>query len=221
VPDAFSAQPNGKMRRCFGSMPAPANPPPATAEPPRLVVASAKHRNFVLDLQRRFSNQLGFLPAQAIDEYIAARRICLALENGEPAGYVLARPNLASLPGVASCVQTAICFDAQRRKLATALIDRTANAALGAGAHLLQAWCRADLEANGFWEAAGFNAVALRRTGNARRRPLLLWRRALDAHGETALLHLPGRAGCTGRRISNARLLTANDRLLLSRPNAA
>lgn len=163
--------------------------------PGKVLIAQARHASFVRDLQKRFSNQLGFLPGTAIDQYIAARRVLLICDNGEPAGYLLGPSRLASIPSVVPLVQTAICFDAQRRTLGLQLVEAAAARAVTDGRSLLQAWCRADLTANSFWLAAGFVPIAQRRTTNARRQPLILWRRPVTANVGIDALRLPTRAG--------------------------
>jgi GNAT superfamily N-acetyltransferase len=196
------------------------NLPTAAANPSRSVtLATTAQLSFLLDLQKKFSNQLGFLPRQAIQEYVDTRRVLIARENGEPAGYLLAPRRLASLPHVVPLVQTAIAFDAQRRGLGLLLVDVVTAWAISDGRSMLQAWCRADLTANDFWRSAGFFPVAQRRTPNARRQPLILWRRPLTAILPTAMLALPTRAGHAGRSVTDARHLTESQLTAILHPN--
>lgn len=182
------------------------------AEPTAFRIATAADLPFVLSLQKRWSNQLGFLPTAAVEHYIAIAGVRLCLENGEPSGYLLSPARLRCLPSTRPLIQTAICLDAQRHGHALQLVELTAAAAIDGGCSMLQAWCRADIEATAFWAAAGFTGVALRKTANARQHPLLLFRRILVSHGESSPLHIPRRSGCRGTTTANARLLTAADR---------
>lgn len=175
----------------------------------KLSIATPADLPFIADLQKRFSNQLGFLPHQALAEYVDGGRVLLARENGEPAAYLLRPRRLASIPTCVPLVQTAVCLDAQRRAIGLQLVDAAATAARVDGKLSLQAWCRADIDAVHFWTAAGFIAVAQRRTSNARRQPLILFRRSLVGDGKLPPLHLPRRAGSHGERIVDGELLTS------------
>jgi ribosomal protein S18 acetylase RimI-like enzyme len=136
---------------------------------------------FVLDLQRRFSNELGFVPAGGIERYIDWGCVQLATENDAPAGYVLARPPAARESHVAKIVQTAVSFDARRRQHGMQLIDQVCDISRDRGASIVQACVRWDLEANGFFRAAGFTAVMVREAPTARGEKHVIWRRPLTA----------------------------------------
>lgn len=146
-------------------------------ESPAVLTPGLEALKFVKMLQARYSNQLGFLPAQAIEEYLCDERIRLVKENDQDAGYLLARHHLRQAPWCRPIIQAAICFDAQRRHLGLALIrDLEINARrdnlLG-----LQAWVAMDIDAVGFFSAAGFSLVCTRNPKNARGRLLGLFRK--------------------------------------------
>lgn len=184
----------------------------ATADQPRLRIATTADTSFVLALQKRFSNQLGFLPRAAIEWYVTNGRVQICQDNGQHAGYLLGRPTLRCLPNVQPLTQTAVDMTAQRRGLGLLLIEHAAAEAHAAGRSLLQAWCRVDLEANEFWRAAGFTAVGIRRPTNARAQPLILWRRPVSVDGQQRLLHLPTSAGWRATANEPRRLLSTADR---------
>lgn len=196
------------------------NPPTATpavhiavtADPPAVRIATAADASFVCDLQRRFSNELGFLPHMAVDWYIDNGRVLLRQLNGQHAGYLLGRSHLRCQPWVAPLTQTAISFDAQLRDLGRGLVEHAAVTAAADGRSILQAWCRVDLDANEFWRAMGFTAVGIRRPDNQRQQPLLLWRRPLTELGRSRLLILPTAAGFRAVTSEQRRLLTPADR---------
>lgn len=171
---------------------------------------------FVQALQRRFSNQLGFLPNAALAWYLDNGRCSLVFDNGDPAGYVLGRPRLRPQPWVQPLTQTAVSFDAQRRTLGSALIDAAAADATANGRTILQAWCRTDIPANAFWLAAGFEPVALRKPETARAMPLLLWRRCLDATQRPLLHSLPAAAGWKASTQTAVTPLSASERTLIA-----
>jgi hypothetical protein len=142
---------------------------------------------FVKHLAARTSNAVGFVPTGGLLNYVAAGCVTITEENDDEAGYLLARPRVAGLPFIRPIVQAAVCFDARRRRHALTLVDDLARAAFLSGQLLLQCWCREELEANDFWRAAGFIAVARRHSGTARRAACILWRRPLTT-AATAVL---------------------------------
>jgi hypothetical protein len=150
---------------------------------------------FVRSLQKRFSNQLGFLPNAAVDECIDGGCVRLATENDDPCGYVLSRRRLKCAPHVAPIVQAAVCLDARRRHHGLTLIESVCQDAWVDGKTIVQCWCRADLDAVDFWDAAGFDLVAERDPRSARGKPLLLFRRALPGCDPASLSVLPRRSG--------------------------
>jgi N-acetylglutamate synthase-like GNAT family acetyltransferase len=141
--------------------------------------ATDQDLRFVLHLQRKFSNEVGFVPSAGIERYIDWRCVQMATENGEPAGYVLCRPPSAREPHLAKIIQTAVSFDARRQAHGLALIDRACRTAVVAGATIVQACVRRDLDANAFFLAAGFTAVVVRSAPTARAEDHIIWRRPL------------------------------------------
>lgn len=171
---------------------------PAAAD---IRVATPADRAYVASLQKRYANQLGFLPLAAIDILIEQRRVMVGRENGDPAGYVVARPRLRCMTAVAPIVQTAVSYDLRRRRLGTALVEAVCADAWVDGRLAVQCWCREDLEACEFWHAAGFMAVADRWPGNARRKRMILYRRPLPGCDDATLTTVPRNAGWKGATI--------------------
>lgn len=129
---------------------------------------------FLDQLQRRHHDALGFLSRSALGEAIARGRVLLALENGAPAGYVYGAPAYQRRADVAIVYQAAIGFDARRRLLGTALVEAFA-ARLPPPVRQVSLWCAADLDANLFWSALGFVAVAHRDGARSTGRTHLFW----------------------------------------------
>src|SRR5687767_3498212 len=77
-----------------------------------IVLATPADLAYVVDIQKRNGEALGFIPRVALAEKIELGRITLATENGEPAGY-LHHGSLA-VPEV-RIFQAAIQYDARRR----------------------------------------------------------------------------------------------------------
>lgn len=134
---------------------------------------------FLSHLQKKFSNQLGFLPTKALAWYIENLRVGVALENGEPCGYVLGRERFRFCPLMRPITQTAVAMDAQRRHHGLALVQAICKQAIDAKQLAVQAVCAEDLEANDFWLAAGFEAIDVTAPENARGRKLIIWRKQL------------------------------------------
>jgi N-acetylglutamate synthase-like GNAT family acetyltransferase len=120
---------------------------------PAVALATENELSYVLDLQKKNCQALGFLTRAALEEKIRLRRIWLARENDEPAGYL----NHGSLAGPEVRIfQAAIQYDAQRRYLGLALLNDLAARAAAAGARGISLRCLSFLEANAFWQSAGF-----------------------------------------------------------------
>jgi len=134
---------------------------------------------FIRDMQRRFSNQIGFIPLAATEREIEWGHVFHANLNDDDAGFLLVQPALSGQRTTAAIIQAAVRMDAQRQHIGLALVEAIAAKAKRAGSKILQCSCRSDLDANQFWPAAGFVAVAARTGGKAHGRPIILWRRQL------------------------------------------
>ncbi len=172
-------------------------------------IARAADRCFIDSLQKRFSNQLGFLPDQALREYIDASRVLLALENGEPAGYVITRPRLNSARWCRPLTQVAVCMDAQRRHIGLQLLDRVSLDAHNDLLEGLQCWVRDGIDAVAFFKTADFSLIGTRDSENARGRRLLLFRKPLQRFLPHGFTNPPTVAGCIPRRTAGQRFLHA------------
>ena len=152
-------------------------------EPPRVGTkirpATDADLAYVLHLQRKFTNQLGFLPTEAIRWLIEHARISLAVENGEPCGYLAGRTHLSQQPLLRPITQAAIQYDAQRRQHGLALLTQIEREAIEAGQAGIQACCREGIEANEFWRAAGFKPICIMTPANRRNKSVICWRKPL------------------------------------------
>lgn len=150
--------------------------------------AKATDLLFIRDLQRRFTNQIGFLPTQATQRELERGRILIGTLNDDEAGFLYTLPRLTSQPTTTAIIQTAVRMDAQRQLLGLQMITQIAHAAAAAGQTILQAWCKANLEANHFWQAAGFKPIAIRPGGNGKQVPHILWRLPLQDTADLTIL---------------------------------
>lgn len=132
---------------------------------------------YVVALQKRNHEALGFIPRAALAEKIDRGRIWLATENGDPAGY-LHHGSLA-VPEV-RVFQAAVQYDARRRHLGLALVADLLARARAASARGVSLRCLDFLDANDFWTAAGFHRLT---TEPGARGTLNVWGRLLGRDG--------------------------------------
>lgn len=163
--------------------------------------ATATDLNYVVHLQKKYTDQLGFLPTAALDAWINRNCVKIIEENGHPAGYILARHRLNSARWCRPLTQVAVAMDAQRRHNGLELLRSVATDAYGQLFEALQCWVAADIEAVQFFTAAGFVQIGERRPQNARQRPLLLFRYSLQPNQPADFYKLPAIAGARPRRL--------------------
>lgn len=128
-------------------------------------------QKYVIDLAKKHTNELGFIPSPRIKEYIKKRRVYMEFENGEPCGYLIRGP----FKPVTKIYQTCIQYDAQRRRHGFALLGRLIRDATRAGVGVISLFCADDLEANKFWKQAGFTFAGKRQGGESRDRMHNRW----------------------------------------------
>ncbi|HEY1187988.1 MAG TPA: GNAT family N-acetyltransferase [Gemmata sp.] len=192
-------RPNVTVRR---PAPLPVPPGPRAAGPAAVRPAGRADLPFIDHLQRRYREQLGFLPRAALDEAVCAGRVWLALENGCPAGYLYARDRYHGRAEVGVIYQAALSYDARRRHVGTALVEGWV-AAHAAGVRQVVLWCARDIEANLFWESLGFAALGYRVGGSKRGRVHVLWVRATAPDGPAGALWVPSQT--SGGQMQRAR----------------
>lgn len=122
-------------------------------------------------LQKSCYQAVGFLPRQALSEYIERGQIIPASEGGEPCGFMTffdgrngKRPK--NDPHTIRIYQIAIQDDARRIYHGTGLISRLLYHAALNDFTRLGLWCATDLPANAFWRALGFTQDKTRIGGN-------------------------------------------------------
>lgn len=172
-------------------------------------IATLKDLNYVLALQRKFSNQLGFLPRAALEGYLDNGRVTIVQENDEPAGYILGRPALRWMALLRPITQAAIQYDAQRRHLGELLVARAEAEARDFGQAAIQVMCREGIDANAFWAAVGFQKIGQTNPQNARQRLMNCWRKPLNPVWTPRWFHaLPPVSGHLARRTLEAQAQT-------------
>jgi GNAT superfamily N-acetyltransferase len=108
-------------------------------------------------LQKAHAAALGFLPRQALREKIRLGQVLVARQSGRRAGFLhhgsLARPEVRVF-------QIAVTSEVRRTGVGRALVDALLDRAAGAGARGVSLRCLCFLDANRFWQAAGFRLHA-------------------------------------------------------------
>jgi N-acetylglutamate synthase-like GNAT family acetyltransferase len=134
----------------------PREPLSLSYDPAEVRAATRADLAYVVALQKRNHEALGFIPRAALAEKIDRGQILLASDNGDPAGF-LHHGSLA-VPEV-RIFQAAIQYDARRRHHGLALVHAMVRRATDAGAKGLSLRCLDVLDANDFWAAAGFARI--------------------------------------------------------------
>lgn len=140
----------------------------------RSAVPGGEDLKFLDHLQKKYSHQLGFLPRQALEWNIANGRVSLALENGEPAAYLLGKGCYLRDPHFGIIYQAAVSYDSRRRLVGTALVQHFMDH-MQPEVRLIGLWCAQDIEANEFWNACGFEAIAARHGSRRKGRVHIFW----------------------------------------------
>jgi hypothetical protein len=138
----------------------------------------------------------------------------LCNENDESAGYLLCRPVLAWQPLMGSIVQAAVCMDAQRRHHGLALLLQIEERARARGQLALQANCAVGVEANEFWQAAGFKPIAHLTPATVSQREIICWRKPLQRALPLWFTVLPKAAGGRGLKVNSTRNLNRDSKSL-------
>lgn len=125
---------------------------------------------YAVDLARKNSEALSFIPRPRIEAYAEAGQLLVATENGEPCGFLIYGGGWPILKVYQCCIQ----YDARRRHAGLDLVRRLIAIA-AARCQDISLWCADDLDANEFWRSAGFSLVGQREGGTRRGRKHNAW----------------------------------------------
>ena len=128
-------------------------------------------------LAKRNVDALSFLPRPRLLEYAVRGQLIVETENGEPCGFLVFGNGWPYL----KVYQVAVEYDARRREHGLALVGRLIQKARERGCHAVSLWCANDLDANAFWESAGFSFAGQRTGGRARGRMHNRWVLVVDS----------------------------------------
>lgn len=147
-----------------------------TADTTIIRLARPRDLDTIIELQKRDSNKIGFLPVAAIEEYMQMRAVTTAVYRNGVIGYALGRPSLRYARWCRPITQLVVTAVHRRQGIGTALATAMIAAARADGMTAVQAWSRDDLDAAHLWRSLDFTAVASREPPTARGIPATLWR---------------------------------------------
>lgn len=130
--------------------------------------AGIEDLKYIVSLEHKNKESLGFLPRMAIEQRILKRTVVLGSLNGDPFGYLLYDQRGNDVNILQACIQ----YDA-RRKLYGAAMYQWSVAVWNA--EFVRLKCAADLESNIFWKEMGLVCVAVVKGGSRRQRKINIW----------------------------------------------
>lgn len=168
------------------NLPKPTSPARTQSAPDRTVRIAAKtDLRFIIELQRRWANSVGFLPACAHERYVEAHHVLLVLENDEPAGFL----NFTVTPkGLLRLPQVAIHPQLLRTTLGSKIMRSLIRTAERTGMGAIRLTSRSDLQANLFWPTLNFKPTAILTPKTSRNKPHIEWTLQLS-NSTNALLY--------------------------------
>ena len=131
-------------------------------------VATSDDLPYIVDLEHKNKESLGFLPKMAIMERVQRGHVFLGRLHGEPFGYLLFDKCYQSVSVLQACIQ----YDARRRLYGAELYAYGLNQWQ---THMVRLKCAADLESNLFWQSMGLVCVGVKDGGRRRGRKINLW----------------------------------------------
>jgi hypothetical protein len=130
-------------------------------------IAGTADISYIVSLQHKNKESVGFLPKPAIEERLKAGRIFLGRLNGEPFGYLLF-DGRREVNVLQACIQ----YDARRRQYGAELYSWALKTW---DADFVRLKCAADLESNLFWQSMGLECVGVVNGGKRRGRKVNIW----------------------------------------------
>ena len=110
--------------------------------------------DFIVDLHKRNSDKLGFIPKPYLQKLIENDQVFLSLDGGLSSGFcVIGNGNSFNLKIYQHCIEQ----DLRRLDHGRELFSRIEFIARKKGFESITLRCRENLEANKFWKALNFN----------------------------------------------------------------
>lgn len=139
-------------------------------------LATDKDITYIDHLQRLNAESLSFYPKCVFEREIEAGRILLALVNNAHAGYLYHGALSRDLKIHQACIE----YDLRGQAYGAELVKNLESSASICGCNAITLRCGSDIAANGFWQAMGFDCVAITPGGVRRMRDINNWRKNLQ-----------------------------------------
>jgi ribosomal protein S18 acetylase RimI-like enzyme len=109
--------------------------------------------DFIVDLHKKNSQRLGFIPKSRVEQYVNDNQVFFAKEGGLESGFcIVGNGNNTNLKIYQHCIQE----DLRRLNIGKKLFNDVEFIARNKGYETISLRCRANLEANKFWKALDF-----------------------------------------------------------------
>lgn len=131
--------------------------------------------DYIVDLSRKNSEAIGFIPRPKLEKYIESSQVAVELENGDPCGFLVWGSGWPILRIYQTCIQ----YDARKLEHGAALVAKIESVAAKRGCSAVSLWCASDLDANSFWSAMGYRMAGEKNGGSKRGRQLIRWQKLL------------------------------------------
>jgi len=136
-----------------------------------LVIPHSTAVKYAVDLARKNSEAVSFIPTPRLYQYAETGQLLIETENDDPCGFLVFGYTFPVLKIYQACIQ----YDARRIQHGINLLRRLIAYAGRYGFTAISLYCADDLEANQFWQAAGFQFVGQRQGGQRRGRMHNRW----------------------------------------------
>jgi ribosomal protein S18 acetylase RimI-like enzyme len=122
------------------------------------------------ELHKKNSDALGFIPRSRLESYERNGQILIQKEGGDECGYLIFGKGWPYLRIYQACID----YDVRRQKHGFSLVSKLVKEA-GKRHEKILLRCRENLEANIFWEAAGFSLLRSEPGGKRRNKNINVW----------------------------------------------
>ncbi len=133
---------------------------------------------YIDKLQHENADDLAFYPLETLRKAYEAGQVILAVENDEPAGYLWHGPIRGGSD--ARIYQACVDYSARRRHLGFAAVARLMDLSRAKSATAVRLRCASSSDSNEFWQAIGFECIAVQPGGIKRARDINVWRAELQ-----------------------------------------
>jgi hypothetical protein len=184
---------------------------PISRIPISVRAATMEDLPFIDQLQKKNTKMVGWMPTKQLEGKIKAGHVLIAEERheGTEAQRHVGTEAEARIPSVPTCLRASVpvgyligndqyfkrddvgivyqinIVESHRRSLVGAMLLKAQFERSAYGCRLYCCWCAQDIEANRFWEAMGFVALAFRAGSRGKGRVHIFWQKRIRSGDET------------------------------------